>query len=151
MKNHPFKQAFTILFIIGLSINVSAGTKTWTGNISTDWETAGNWTPSAPGSGDDVIIPTSPIGGRMPTISADYTVKSIMIQAGATLTHNGGVLSSDGGDLDISGTYIISSGTFLSKNTLIVRNGGLVTQSGGTIHMAITIGTNVSVRLTHLS
>ena len=32
--------------------------KTWTGAISADWHTSGNWTPSGvPGGGDDVVIP----------------------------------------------------------------------------------------------
>jgi hypothetical protein len=121
----------------------SAAAKTWTGNTSTNWTTATNWSGnSLPASGDDVTIPTNPAGGRMPTISADYTIKSITIQTGATLTHTGGVLLVKGGDFVVSGAYNLSSGTFLSDRNLTVNHGGTVTQTGGTIHMASAIGTN---------
>ena len=68
----------TLLIALCLPFFAQAGTKTWSGGTSTDWATATNWVGNAlPGSADDVIIPTSPAGGRMPTISANYTVKSI--------------------------------------------------------------------------
>jgi len=135
------------VFIFVLSLLVyqlgNAAAKTWTGNTSTNWAIATNWSGnSLPGSGDDVTIPTSPSGGRMPTISADYSVKSITIQTGATLTQSGGILSVTGGDLVVEGTYAISAGTFLSDKTLTVSGNGSVLQSGGIIHMATSTGTN---------
>ncbi len=136
------KPWFIIFFLLASQL-VNAAAKTWTGNTSTDWATATNWSGNTlPAAGDDVTIPTSPAGGRMPTISANYTVKSITIQTGATLTHTSGVLSSDGGDLNVTGTYLISGGTFLTDNALTVNATGLISQSGGTIHLALAIGTN---------
>ncbi|HUN24589.1 MAG TPA: zinc-dependent metalloprotease family protein, partial [Anaerolineales bacterium] len=77
----------------------------WSGAISTDWFTAGNWTiqEGAPGSTspanrvprsiDDVRIPTSPTGGRFPVISSGTaTVREILLNTGASLTMDGGIL-----------------------------------------------------------
>jgi hypothetical protein len=138
------KKLYSFLFILLLSspLLVQAGTKTWSGSTSTDWATAGNWVGGVlPASGDDVIIPTSPIGGRMPTISANYQVKSITIQTGATLTHSGGTLTVIAGDLNVTGTYAISGGTLITDFDITINSGGLISQSGGTVHLANAIGT----------
>src|SRR6185436_14176548 len=47
-----------VFFLTILIINAKAATKTWTGATSTDWSTAGNWSPSGvPASGDRADIP----------------------------------------------------------------------------------------------
>lgn len=142
------RPLFAILFLL-LSHLVNAAAKTWTGATSTDWNTAGNWSASGvPGSGDDVTIPTTPSGGRMPTISSGtFTIKTLTIQTGATLTQTGGTLSVIGGATSITGTYDQSAGTFLSDNTVTVNSGGSISQSGGLIHMAASTGSNPSDNL----
>jgi len=66
------------------------GTITWTGAVSTDWHTAGNWSPatiptSGSLSGDDVVIPV--VGnGRYPEVTALAYARSISLAAGASLT-----------------------------------------------------------------
>lgn len=127
---------------------VFAAAKTWTGNTSINWATATNWSGnSLPASGDDITIPTSPAGGRMPTISADYTIKSLTIQSGATLTHSGGVLSVLTGVITVTGTYSMSGGTLLTDGTVTISSGGQINQSGGTFHLANAIGTNPTDQL----
>src|SRR5258708_19913522 len=82
-------------------------TKTWTGALSTDWNTAGNWSPpGVPASTDDVLIGTT---ANSPTLSVSgTTVNSITISGTDTLTldpvispglaaTNGITLSSPGG------------------------------------------------------
>ena len=136
------KTVLVILFLL-LSQLANAVVKTWTGASSTDWNTAGNWSASGvPGSGDDVIIPTTPSGGRMPTISSGtFTISTLTIQTGATLTQTGGTLSVIGGATSITGTYNQSAGTFLSDIAVTVNSGGSISQSGGLIHMANATGT----------
>ncbi|HTR79101.1 MAG TPA: hypothetical protein VMH39_13370, partial [Gemmatimonadaceae bacterium] len=60
----------------------TASVKTWTGAVSTDWNTAGNWTPSAvPGTTDSVAIPSG--ATRQPTLhTGAYTVGGMSIQSG---------------------------------------------------------------------
>ena len=48
-----------------LSIFVAAGanaaTRTWQGDVDTNWNTAGNWAENAvPADGDDLVFPDSP-------------------------------------------------------------------------------------------
>jgi len=56
---------------------------TWTGNISTAWSNAGNWTLGVPTASSEVTIPNVT---NDPIISTAITVKSVHIQAGTTLT-----------------------------------------------------------------
>ncbi len=77
-----------------ITYTTSTTTKTWTGNVSTDWATAGNWLPSSvPVSGDTVSIPTSPSGGRFPTLSGPPSnqiwINTLDIKSGATFTQTG--------------------------------------------------------------
>src|SRR5437016_2474560 len=69
------------------------GDITWTGNVSTDWSDAGNWSGGVPGASDKAIIPA----GRpfYPILTGNKkSVGSLQIDSGASVT-----VSSD---LDIS-------------------------------------------------
>lgn len=135
---------FFSLFFLFFSVSLFAATKTWTGAVSTDWNTAGNWSASGvPGAADDVIIPTTPSGGRMPVItSGTISAKSVTIQAGASLTQSGGTLTISGANIDISGNFSLSAGTWLCANPITVSSTGTINISGtGIIHMASAIGT----------
>ena len=60
-------------------------TKTWTGSVSADWFTAGNWTGGIPGTTDDAVIgttTTSPTIGGTPL----FTIQSLTINGSDTLT-----------------------------------------------------------------
>ena len=100
---------------------VHAGSCTWTGSVSTDWHTGGNWgsgcsgTGGIPASGDNVVIPAGP--ANQPIISsADAEVTSLTIQSGASLTvQNGRTLS-------IAGTFT-KSGSFEPGTGTVVFNG----------------------------
>ncbi|WP_353485345.1 hypothetical protein, partial [Haliscomenobacter sp.] len=109
--------------------SIAANTVQWTGALSTDWNTAGNWTsvsgtPSLPpkkGSitGDHVIIPNVSGGsGNFPVITIDSArARSITLQAGASLTINsGGKLEVVGSDTD----GFTNEGVFTNKGTILV-------------------------------
>jgi len=68
----------------------SGGLRTWTGAVSTDWNTAGNWSPAAlPGSADSVVIPASALNA--PTLTGNFTIGAVSLQGtGATLQVSGG-------------------------------------------------------------
>jgi hypothetical protein len=129
--------------------NILATPKTWNGSVSTDWATAANWTNSGvPGAGDDVTIPTSPTGGRMPTISTGTALtKKLTIQIGATLTQTGGQITT--ADItSISGTFNQTAGTFLTNDNVTVTTTGQINQSGsGVIHLATNLANTPSGKL----
>ncbi|WP_420552459.1 T9SS type A sorting domain-containing protein [Tenacibaculum aiptasiae] len=59
----------------------------WSGNISSDWSLAANWEGGAiPNTTDEVLIPST--ATNFPTINSSTTVKSIVMESGATLVAN---------------------------------------------------------------
>src|SRR5260370_14615140 len=90
-------------------------TKTWTGALSTDWNTAGNWSPpGVPASTDDVLIGTT---ANSPTLSVSgTTVNSMTISGTDTLTLDpvispgltvtNGITLSSGGGISGGGTLV---------------------------------------------
>lgn len=63
----------------------------WTGNVSTAWETSGNWGGNAvPTSSSAVTIPAG--RPRYPVVNANTTVKSISCAAGTSVTIATGVV-----------------------------------------------------------
>ena len=145
MKNRITKlvKKICIVLITLTSVNLYAAAKTWTGAISTEWNETNNWFEAGvPGSGDDVTIPTSPTGGRMPIISsATFGTKKLTIQSGATLTQNGGTLTPTD-NISITGSFIQTTGTFSTTKDLTVNAGGTVSFGGS------FSGANVEVKST---
>jgi hypothetical protein len=63
---------------------------TWTGLVSTDWNTAGNWTPIAvPRYFTEAVIPTNPAAGQVfplvPATGFAFSVKKLQVETGATV------------------------------------------------------------------
>ncbi|MCW3113801.1 MAG: C-terminal target protein [Segetibacter sp.] len=125
----PLLNLTLIAFFLFFCNNTYAAAKTWTGNTSTAWATATNWSGNTlPAAADDITIP---VRIRMPLITTGtLTVRSIIINSGATLTMSGGTLSIIGGSLQITGTFTATAGTVYSDRDLTVRGGGNFRQSG---------------------
>jgi hypothetical protein len=69
----------------------------WTGTISTNWHTSGNWQDNnIPNSTTDVLITSS--APYQPVINSWAVCKDLVLQSGATLTHNSSYL-------DVYGTF----------------------------------------------
>jgi hypothetical protein len=94
---------------------------TWTGNATTDWNTAANWACNLiPPAGYDVVIPSSAFNGHFPVLSADVSIGSVTINAPATVSLNGKTLTISN---SVSGT-----GTFTGNpSSALIINGGTST------------------------
>ncbi|MBK9337212.1 MAG: right-handed parallel beta-helix repeat-containing protein [Lewinellaceae bacterium] len=94
----------------------STATDTWTGCVSTDWHTAGNWADgSVPTTADDVIIPDV---ANDPVISTAAFARQIDIVAG------GNLLVEASGSLTISGSPdygILNIGTVVNEGTIFIN------------------------------
>lgn len=113
-------------------VQTSINAGQWTGNVSSDWATAGNWcTGIVPTNTTDVIITSGAI--QMPVISTSVVCRNLTIQAGATLT------TSAAGTLSIAGA-LTNSGT-MTNNGTTVFNGttGQQTFSGVTTFNNLTL------------
>src|SRR5216117_427492 len=121
-------------------MTLTDGDTTWTGNVSTDWATAGNWsTNSVPLASDKAIIPAG--RARYPVLSGTKkSVGSLQIDSGASLTVSADlVLSKSVSSSDsvvISGTLDWTSGAMTlagSNVSLPVNSGGLFRVRSSTI------------------
>jgi hypothetical protein len=85
------------------SYQLSAVTRTWTGVVSTNWTTAGNWSPSgAPSAGDDLIFNQSGINTSIQSIP-DLRLNSITVQStGSAISYSFAITGSK--TLSFSGT-----------------------------------------------
>lgn len=91
-----------------------AGTRSWTGAVGTDWNTAGNWSPGCvPTAADDVVIPNA---ANAPVISA--AAKTVWVQTDGALTINIGT------SLTVNGSFQNGSFTQAVLNNGTVRNSG---------------------------
>jgi fibronectin-binding autotransporter adhesin len=102
-------QATGLTFIGDICIGEFAAT-TWTGSVSINWYTGGNWSAgAAPGNTSNITIPTGL--SNYPTISTGTaTANNIIIQSGASLTVTGAALQISG-SITNSGTFTASNGT----------------------------------------
>ena len=131
--------------------NFKAKKKTWTGAVSTDWNTAGNWNPSGvPTSSEDANIPAGL--SRYPVISSNVSVLSVTLQSGngaqPTLTVSGGTFSVSG-ILELNGgARVIQSGGVIDVIDFDSKAASSTfTQSGGTFRLHHNFANSGGVRL----
>ena len=170
MKRFTF---ILILLIFGTA--AFAVTKTWTGAISTNWDTATNWNPAGvPGSGDDVTIPNTT---RQPRITWNYAIcRDINIQAGSSLlvnstpenynftvrgvmTVNGALNLTEVGAVDVVQNFyaygavsVTGTGRLTLYQDGIFYPGSSFTDSAQTqflVHKNLTIQSGASFKMTH--
>jgi hypothetical protein len=81
---------------------------TWEGDVSSDWQTAGNWSANVvPTSTTIAVIPATGTIPNLPVLTADADVLDLTVGAGRTLGLGGFTLQA-GGDVTAAGT--VSSG-----------------------------------------
>ena len=122
--------------------------KTWTGAASTDWNTAGNWSPALlPTSIDDVTIPNVT---KMPVIASGATgnAKGITINSGSSVTVNSTGTLNAYGSITNNGTYTANSGSTLGllgstaqtiTGILVLYNVQINNSAGVSLLSAITV------------
>ncbi|HXI21065.1 MAG TPA: hypothetical protein VNH46_08275, partial [Gemmatimonadales bacterium] len=111
---------------------------TWTGAVSTDWNTAGNWsTGQVPTAADDVIVPVT---SNQPLIGQAAQVHNLTVQAGAVVTLGVGIVATVNGNLSLAGTFAGASGNLAVVGNLTTLAGSSlsasVLQVGGALAVA---------------
>jgi hypothetical protein len=108
----------------------------WEGDVSADWNNAGNWTGGVPTAADDVTI-VAP-GGTVvfqPTLNVNAVTQNLTINSGATLTGAAAFT------LSISGNFA-NAGTFNAAGSAVFFNAAAGTQT-------LDSGTATFANLTH--
>ncbi|MDB5280202.1 MAG: hypothetical protein JWR61_5157 [Ferruginibacter sp.] len=110
----------------------------WTGNVSTDWATAGNWnTGTVPGSLTSVAIPST--ATRMPSVTSSVSCNWLTINSGATVTNT------NTGTLNIAGTFT-NNGTYTDNGTTVFNGtAGQQTFTGVTAFNNLTVNNTSSL------
>lgn len=143
------------LLLVTFSLTATAlmaQTTNWTGTSSTDWNTPGNWDNGVPTATLDVVISSTAI--VQPTISTTATAKSVVINAGASLSITAaGSLSLNGstataltnsGRLTNAGSLLIGSVSAVSGFGISNAASGTITNRlGGTIQIDQTGSTGI--------
>ncbi len=145
-KSNSFSGSFTKRFFLSLAfaifilsgINSFAATWTWTGAVSTNWNTAGNWSPAlVPSSGNDVVInggafaPTVPSSGVIVSnlsFSAsgvlNFASNAVLTVKAVTSINNGGTINLGNGQVTCTGNVrIYNTGTFNAGSGFITDLG----------------------------
>ena len=109
------------------SIEATEVERTLTGAVSTDWGTAGNWTPSeTPGNGEILNIPADL--STYPVLTQNISVANLLVDSSATVSLNDKVLSVTQG-VQLGGNFIATTGRLSLSGSAMqsVTGGGLVT------------------------
>ncbi len=134
---------FSFLALLLISLGASAQ-KTWTGAVSTAWNTAGNWSPSGvPSASDNVIIASTT---NQPVILATTGVcNSIVINSGASLGITASTLGNASltasGSVTVNGS--ISMVGALTKTCKLIAS-GISWSAGSAMSGGITTGMEIS-------
>jgi hypothetical protein len=131
----------------------------WTGAVSTDWFTAGNWTAGVPTATIDATIPGSTV--TFPLIAeGEASARNLTVNGGATINQSGGTLyvqanitnigtfALTGGTVVLGTTAysnIVGSGTIRFWNLTVGINGArLATSAGASVRRMLTLNGNFS-------
>ena len=149
LQDNAGNNANLTLNSIGSTANIYVGnpTITWTGTLSNDWATAGNWdTNTIPTSAASVVIPNTGIT-NYPTISSAVTVNSINIASGATLIANAAVTTNNkvtySRNLPTTNWYLVGAPVSGETQQDIIANHTFATGSGA--NLGIGLYTNNAV------
>jgi hypothetical protein len=106
---------------LGLSMGSSAlagfTTTTWTGALSNDWHTPGNWTQGIPTATIDAIV-----NSGTPTLNSTGSCRQLLITGGTILGN---------GDLQVSGPLLLNGGNISGTGTLQLLAGSTLTLAPG--------------------
>lgn len=88
-----YRVAAVVVFLVALP--AFSATLTWTGNVSSLWSDAGNWSPAtAPANGDSLVFPAS--AATFDTVAYAVNLTSMSFDAAYTVS-SGGVIGLSGG------------------------------------------------------
>jgi Concanavalin A-like lectin/glucanases superfamily len=115
----------------------------WNGSVSSDWNTAANWTvlqgaASAPPTAADIVNLGTSSFTNQPTISSTVTVKNIIFGSTQAVTlslASGGTLTSS----DIHGAWTGNTTHTINTNNQVITVNGDMTLSDGTTGHAINL------------
>jgi hypothetical protein len=107
------------------TLTINAAMLVWTGNTSSDWHTATNWTPIAvPTSFHDVLVPSAGVVNEPVVSSSSSVIHAMTVQAGRILTINSSRQLITQGDIASSG-QITGAGLLAFEGATFTQDGAV--------------------------
>lgn len=115
-SNKPLRFGLLSILIIAVSATAFSQTRTWTGAVSTNWVTAGNWSGNnIPDTVGEIAVIEGSGGSNQPVLSNSISVGEVVVSAG-TLTINSSLTSNAGLNVSGTGNVIVGSGGSITGN-----------------------------------
>ena len=164
------KDSVTISFIAPKNTTPATGDYVWKGNTNT-WSTAGNWlyydgtkytaAGSTPTSSNRIIISAiNNCASAHPTLTADISIGSLVIETGATFNQSS-YTTTISGDFTNDGTFNAGTGTttFTSAATItgvttfhnLIANAALTFASSHVVNNSLTLGNKITLGANNLT
>ncbi|MDQ3814702.1 MAG: Ig-like domain-containing protein, partial [Armatimonadota bacterium] len=110
-------------FMVG---EARAASKVWTGAVSVDWGTSGNWSPAGvPGTADTVAIGQ----GKTVNVASNVTVANLTVDQGSTIQ--------GGGTVTVTSTGTATDATFDGMGAVSIPAGGVFNLNHGNNSLSI--------------
>jgi PKD repeat protein len=124
--------SFALDDIVVTAAGAAALPNTWTGTISSNWATAGNWSDgSVPTSTTDVLVPaTLAIGAQMPVISAAANARNVCNYGTITVSTNNTLTITD----NLLNEGVITSNTTSAAADVIFTTNSSTYRGSGTMY-----------------
>lgn len=154
-KNKIHMKKIKVIFsLLVLSQTITA--QNWTGAVSSDWNTSGNWSATPSNGASITINPLNYTGGAFsPIISSNstFTVSDMQLLNGAVLTIGANLTTTDDVNvLDANSEIIVNQGTFSvnfgGNGRLIADLAGEITVNGGTVNVGQRLISGIDALIT---
>lgn len=110
---------------------MNALTLVWTGQVSSDWQTAGNWYPNqVPTANDDVFIAGNGtlVGPGITVANQPIVTATTSVARNLTLDNNALLTNANGSQLSLSGNFINNGGAVAGAGTGTIALTGTASQ-----------------------
>jgi len=134
-----FHLAAFLIFALVSYRTATAATITWTGVVSGNWNTQGNWSSlSRPGAADAVVFTGTPLNPSTNINGPAWTINSLSVSgSNFTISNTGNSLTVTTSVTNTGGLIFTSSGSVLFSGP--TTNSGTLRTSGGTFTLQGTV------------
>jgi T5SS/PEP-CTERM-associated repeat protein len=143
-KCHITTRAAELLVCLLLgAMPAHAATKAWTGSVSSEWTTSGNWSPAGATTSADTANINTTSGPTVSSLNGQANSVNVGNTANGSLTISGGTLTDATGTIAIS-LGVTGTGTVSGSSAHWTNSGNLTVGNNGTANLIVSNGGHIS-------